>query len=226
MEVNGPDPPYTVRGSLMDIKISGRLIVGSAEFDGETDFSDASSSSRSQPTTFTHPAKSLYRRRLRSTMVSILTLATRLGSQQQAPTTSPPGGEGARIRYEGDIVCDIRIFADRHLSHKSRSQTLIACRHFSPWGRSRSAHARLLPVSEKMCEYRSSRKRAGPHAATVRAAFGPRMTTGFRASTGLPISANPHSAAVSPSSRLIEAGRNVPSMTPPPRTSAPTPSWE
>ena len=226
MEVNGADPPYTVRGSLMDIKIYGRLIVGSAEFDGETDFSDASSSSRSQPTTFTHPAKSLYRRELRSTMVSTLTLATRLGSRQQAPTTSPPGGEGARRADEGNIVCDIRIFADRHLSHKSRSHTLIACRHFSPWGRSRSAHVRLLPVSEKMCESRSSRKRAGPHAATVRAAFGPRMTTGIRASTGLPISTNPHSAAVSPSSRLIEAGRNVPSMTPPPSTSAPTPSWE
>ena len=61
---------------------------------------------------------------------------------------------------EGDIFCDIRIFADRHLSRKSPARPLIACRHFSPWGRSRSVYVGLLTVNEKMCECRRDGARA------------------------------------------------------------------
>ena len=116
--------------------------------------SDVSGFSGRSPTTFTHPAKSLYRRELRSTLVVTMTSATCLSSRQQAPTTSPPGREGARRADEGDFPRDIRVFADRHLSCRSRGRPLIACRHFSPWGRSRSVYAGLLTVGEKMCECR------------------------------------------------------------------------
>ena len=112
------------------------------------------------PTTFTHPAKSLYRRGLRSTTVVTKTSPPCLSSRQKGPTTSPPGGEGARRADEGDFLFDIKVFADRHLSCRSRGRPLIACRHFSPWGRSRSVYVGLLTVNEKMCECRRDRARA------------------------------------------------------------------
>ena len=86
-------------------------------------FSDVSGFSGRSPTTFIHPAKSLYRRRLRSTMALTMTSATCLSSRQQAPTTSPPWGESARRADEGDILCDIKIFADRRLPYKCLGYT-------------------------------------------------------------------------------------------------------
>ena len=112
------------------------------------------------PTTSRHPAKSLYSRVLRPTVVTTMTLATCLSCRQHAPTTSTPLGEGARRADEGCIFSDLKVFADRHLSHRSGGLTLIACRHFSPWGRSRSVYARPFPVSERSCEFRSDDARA------------------------------------------------------------------
>ena len=88
------------------------------------------------PTTFTHPAKSLYRRGLRSTTVVTKTSPPCLSSRQKGPTTSPPGGEGARRADGGDFLLDIRVFADRHLSCRCR-------------GRPPHRLPALLPMGEK-----------------------------------------------------------------------------
>ena len=93
------------------------------------------------------------------TVVLTMTLATCLNSRSQAPTTSPPGGEGARRADEGDIFNDIKFFANRHLSHEIPGRPLIACRHFSPWGRSPSIHGRLLTASVKICDPRRAPSR-------------------------------------------------------------------